>query len=296
MMPESDLHVLYLTKECNIRCTYCYQGEYKKDENMSVEKVIEDIDLIMASVPLDTRAKILLFGGEPFLNWKGIQAAMERAQMYVNQGRTIIMSITTNGTLMTKRRIKEILKYKHFMDIHVSIDGNKESQDKFRIYASGHGSHDMAAKNVKYMLRYFPWAQCRMVIADVDNFYNNFVYLAGLGFKSFCIQALRNNDGTYQTKQYHETFATQLAQIEEFMKTKNHVKIQEIQHPQSAENNDRMRHKADQTNSMYKYFLPDGGQVHQKTFTDHDFQHFTKGAAAEYNLFNKDKKQEASEA
>lgn len=86
----------------------------------------------------------------PSLIKKCVYYAEERAE-----GKHLIFSITTNGTLITE----EIVKFfdEHDIDLMISIDGPKEYHDCHRKLADGKtGSFDLMYKNVHMIKNKFP--------------------------------------------------------------------------------------------------------------------------------------------
>lgn len=73
-------HILYLTSRCNFACTYCYEHK----GNGKCANNIFDIDLETAKRQLDamfaqdggSQTCVVLFGGEPTLNWEVLKAAV----------------------------------------------------------------------------------------------------------------------------------------------------------------------------------------------------------------------------
>ena len=62
---------LYLTDDCNLKCSYCYEGNKKKNKSYMSEATLEKVLNFIAqnnrpNDPID----LLLLGGEPLLNKK----------------------------------------------------------------------------------------------------------------------------------------------------------------------------------------------------------------------------------
>ena len=68
---------LLLTHDCNLGCTYCYEGE-KFRKQMSVEVRERALDLAFADDA--TRVQVSFFGGEPLLEWAELVAATAAAR------------------------------------------------------------------------------------------------------------------------------------------------------------------------------------------------------------------------
>lgn len=152
-MPVKTL-VLHLANECNLRCTYCYagDGEYGAPQKyMSIETANQAIKFLMENSFGEKSVTIVLFGGEPFLNWKVLKHIVEHATEEGKKwGKKVNFSLTTNGTLLTDEQMKFLHKYK--IVTSVSMDGTKETHDKNRPMAFGQGSYDRTSKNVSKLI------------------------------------------------------------------------------------------------------------------------------------------------
>ncbi len=278
---ESDLYVIYLTERCNLKCEYCYEEATRGNSKMNPETAVKMVDDIIQEVNPSIKAKILLFGGEPLLNWNAVIAALDRLKMYHSSGRLLLCSITTNGTLLKKDKIKKLWGYRDFLHLQISIDGTQETHDKYRKFKSGIGSHQYVVKNCRTTLRYFPTTQARLVVSNPNDMLKDVKYLESLGFRDFCIQAKRN--GHSASKEMIDSFENNLQKVLSYLATKNVMKISDIQKPQGK------TREMKKEQGHYNYFLPDGGKIKQETYTSEGFQHFEKGEKSSYNILrNKD--------
>ncbi len=111
-----------ITKACNLKCVHCYASA---DSSTSGELTTEECkavidDLAEMKVPL-----ILFSGGEPLLR----KDIFELASYAKEKGLKIALS--TNGTLVSPE-VADSLKEAGFEYVGVSIDGMKDTNDKFR--------------------------------------------------------------------------------------------------------------------------------------------------------------------
>lgn len=63
---------IWLTYMCNLACTYCYEGNIKRTQSMSMEtadRVMEFITYKINSLEKKEKINIVLYGGEPLLNF-----------------------------------------------------------------------------------------------------------------------------------------------------------------------------------------------------------------------------------
>jgi uncharacterized protein len=139
-----------ISNTCNMKCKYCYAnfgayGSEKSLMNMDLLKIT--LDKFYAA--FDEIAVLQVFGGEPFLNFKGFQYICEYVENRYNSGkikyRTLITTVT-NGTVVTQRVIDLINKYHIY--VTVSLDGPQEVQDENRDFLNDRGTFNQVIKNI----------------------------------------------------------------------------------------------------------------------------------------------------
>ncbi|MHA1793095.1 MAG: radical SAM protein [Promethearchaeota archaeon] len=107
------------TKKCNLRCVYCYNDDTAGGKTLPLEKVkfgetppsfqpdLTTEQIRNRLIPQFKEMKLrslCLSGGEPFTRWKDI---IDLAPDFTDIGLEEFL-IATNGTLMTKQKIKEL--------------------------------------------------------------------------------------------------------------------------------------------------------------------------------------------
>lgn len=128
-----------VTKSCNLRCEYCY-AEYGKYGSAAKEHELDDFLNVLESLTshYHTIDRVQFFGGEPLLAKTKIIATIlffeKSAQLGVLKNLPKF-SVVTNGTLLHKKDILEILS-QHNFQVTVSIDGPKEITNILRPTAS----------------------------------------------------------------------------------------------------------------------------------------------------------------
>lgn len=149
-----------VTHQCNLRCTYCYEGN-KGEGRMSLETAKKCVDLLFAEDARnselvnehDANGLIIEFiGGEPFLEIDLIDQIMDYfldKAIELNHRWAIryMINISTNGTLGDDPRVRAFMnKYAGRLSIGVTIDGDKAAHDACRVDCNGCGSYDKAIK------------------------------------------------------------------------------------------------------------------------------------------------------
>ena len=82
------------------------------------------------------------FGGEPLLNWNVVTETVKYARSLEKKyNKNFRFTLTTNGMLLNDEKIDFINK--EIYDVVLSLDGRKETNDRFRIGKNKQGSYDL---------------------------------------------------------------------------------------------------------------------------------------------------------
>ena len=68
---------LYLTDSCNLKCSYCYEGDSKNSTFLTEEKLRLALNYIKTNNPVNDDIHLTLLGGEPLLNKKLLRKVFE---------------------------------------------------------------------------------------------------------------------------------------------------------------------------------------------------------------------------
>lgn len=123
---EKDYSVyLYYTESCNLRCNHCsVSAESKTDytNDMSFDEIKKAIDKIISINP----SSIVVTGGEPLYRKDWLKISKYLREKYDGK-----ISLMTNGTLINKYNINDIIQI--FNNIDISVDGvDEESCSRVR--------------------------------------------------------------------------------------------------------------------------------------------------------------------
>lgn len=139
-----------MTRRCNLKCVHCYAQsrniEYKNELTTHQGKELID-DLAQFGAPV-----ILFSGGEPLMRRDLPELALHA------RSRGMRAVISTNGTLIDKRMAK-VLKEIGLSYVGVSLDGMRETNDRFRgvkgaFDAALEGMRNCLAEGIKVGLRF----------------------------------------------------------------------------------------------------------------------------------------------
>lgn len=145
-----DTVVLFLTNQCNLRCSYCYasSGEFAP-KNMSWEAARAAIDRVMGDVTARGGTEMTLGfhgGGEPSLNWKILTGAVDYAKKKAAEKNiALCVSGAFNGYWTPKIREYMIA---NFTEISLSFDGLPTVQNSQRPAVGKGKSFDRVAETL----------------------------------------------------------------------------------------------------------------------------------------------------
>lgn len=100
-----------LTNACNLSCAYCYE-QHKKDYGKFDTKKVREVWDFLKNINEYFPKYIQFFGGEPLIHKKLILDFMRenREELFAMEGKMLV-SITTNGLLLTREFIDEFFSY-----------------------------------------------------------------------------------------------------------------------------------------------------------------------------------------
>lgn len=141
--------MVVLNLDCNLSCVYCYEGGMKGRHYLSEETADLLVDRIERNC-MDVGMPVHLdfYGGEPLLSLKMIKGISARLSSSAEKkGLAYDFSLVTNGTLLTKKRVKDLLPL-GLKSAKVTLDGPGQIHDSMRPFKSGLGSYSAILRNV----------------------------------------------------------------------------------------------------------------------------------------------------
>ncbi|HSK41366.1 MAG TPA: radical SAM protein [Arenibaculum sp.] len=137
---------LNVAQGCNLACTYCYADEGRfggRSRLMGQDVALAAVDRLLAGTRPGEDAVLGFMGGEPLLNRGLIQAVVPEADRRARRrGVRLRFSLTTNATLATPADAELFAAYP--FTVTVSLDGNREVNDRQRPGRDRHGSFERA--------------------------------------------------------------------------------------------------------------------------------------------------------
>ena len=147
-----DTVLLKVASRCNLDCTYCYVYHMGDESWRSLPKRMSEGTLAAVSRQLGSLERsqgrpfsIVLHGGEPLLlGHGGLQRLLTDLRAAVSPRCSI--SVQTNGTLLTNTILDVLMA--HRTTLSVSLDGDAEVHDRFRVDLRGRPSHKAVVAGV----------------------------------------------------------------------------------------------------------------------------------------------------
>ncbi|MEV7421559.1 FxsB family cyclophane-forming radical SAM/SPASM peptide maturase [Streptomyces sp. NPDC091212] len=150
---------------CNLACRYCYlyagpdRGWRARPAAASpevLERTATRIAEHAAAHGLRDLA-LVLHGGEPLLAGADRLAAFARdVRERAGAGRTVAVTVQTNGTLLTERRTATLAR--HAIRVGISLDGGRAAHNTLRTDHAGRPSWPAAARGARLLATHHPQA------------------------------------------------------------------------------------------------------------------------------------------
>lgn len=143
--------MLITTRQCNLRCVYCYE----RHENLSMSlDVYNGIALYIEKSLMDkkyTSVNITLFGGEPFAEYENVVNFLKDINRICDKYNVPFSAgATSNGVLITPGRFDRLYNL-GVTYYQITIDGLEDTHNMYRKSADGSGSFKKIIENLKYM-------------------------------------------------------------------------------------------------------------------------------------------------
>lgn len=152
--------MLYLTEDCNLRCTYCFVP--KKPRSMTPEIARQAVDFLLHREVsgVASRVDVTFFGGEPFLRADLMEEVIRHARQPRGGRRPRVgFAATTNATLAGER-IENLIRDAG-MKLLISLDGDSEA-NQARPFTNGRPSYDLVARNLPRLVAAASWSAVRL--------------------------------------------------------------------------------------------------------------------------------------
>lgn len=152
-MNHTPAHFLlqwHITERCNLRCSHCYQDNYRGHELNFTEllEILTQFKTLLATfrrrARKQIRGHITVTGGEPFVR----QDFIELLKVFNKQRALFSFAILTNGSLIDPQLAKQLRQLApHF--VQVSVEGTEKTHDHIR----GQGDFARTVSAIEHLRR-----------------------------------------------------------------------------------------------------------------------------------------------
>lgn len=141
--------IVVLNLDCNLACTYCFEGQRKGKWYLSDETARDFISFVKSrDLTGKKEIKITFYGGEPLLSIGRITGISEQLGAFAaEKGLRYEFGLVTNGTLLTADVVRK-LKPLGLTSAKVTLDGPADIHNRYRPFRSGAGSFDVIVRNI----------------------------------------------------------------------------------------------------------------------------------------------------
>ncbi|MFA6035068.1 MAG: radical SAM protein, partial [Myxococcota bacterium] len=185
-MAGRHIWALFLTRACNMACTYCYLRDFPAAggagaADMPRGTLLRTLDFIGAH-SIRTGAgstDVGMFGREPLMAPDLVRLVLDEAPRRVPFA---TLSINTNAALLDGAMLDALER--SGVRIAISLDGDRDSHDSGRAAAGGGSAYDRIKDNLPGLAAYSPAVIVRMTAtpATAGRICRNVSHIAGLGF------------------------------------------------------------------------------------------------------------------
>ena len=149
-MSYIDLTVL-LTHDCQLRCTYCFEGE-KSRKYISDGTASEILRFLESMKQVCRRLRVTWFGGEPLMAYAQLRRLSRTLTDFCNSnGIEYRGDMTTNGYALSLQRCKELVGELAVRRYIITIDGPASVHDHRRPLVGGQPTFARIMKNVDHL-------------------------------------------------------------------------------------------------------------------------------------------------
>ena len=165
--------IIKTTKQCNFRCSYCYENFSNQMIDKSKEKILYNFIRNEIIIKKIKKLYISWFGGEPLLNVDIINSLGEEILKLCKELNVEYhSSITTNGYLLNEKNIDTLFNINNRV-FQITLDGWSKIHNKNRVSFKGNATFEKILSNLKKLkLRNEKFIVFIRTNLNNENFYN----------------------------------------------------------------------------------------------------------------------------
>jgi len=177
---------LFLTYNCNCKCSYCFVQDSGSDISMDSYILDRSIDWIVENA--DSHVQLVFLGGEPTLKPELIERAVHRCKRWEKYHPVrFAFTMTTNSLNIDEELASKLAKWS--IQYLLSIDGYGERHNKSRPARFTKNPFGIIQSNFPVLKKYQQHITARLTVLPslVSGLYNDLVKLQEMGFDAFMI-------------------------------------------------------------------------------------------------------------
>ena len=152
--------MLYLTEDCNLRCTYCFIKKTPRAMSSETARKTVDFYLNRNISGIERHLGLTFFGGEPMMALDVMEEIIAYCRASRRKSRkTVHFAATTNATIATPR-VERIIRDSQ-MRLLVSVDGGEDAM-KSRPFVNGSSPFKAVSRNLGRLVKWSPSVVARM--------------------------------------------------------------------------------------------------------------------------------------
>ena len=125
--------ILVFTNNCNLACVYCHaRTNENSKEIMSEANIVKSLDFLLSIPLIDDEIRIEFQGGEPLLQYKKIQFAMDYVNAYAKKRNLRTSYVIVSNLAKMNSEIAADIAQRGNIALCTSVDGPKELHDSNR--------------------------------------------------------------------------------------------------------------------------------------------------------------------
>lgn len=180
--------IMNITDDCNLGCKYCFTTPNPRYISLDTMRAATAYMIHQQKLRgLHQKFSIAFFGGEPMMGFETLIRPFVDwlAETGLRTEYSIGLSMTTNGTLLTPDATAWLKN--NAVNILLSIDGNRCTQDGQRPCKNGESSFDILEKNIPSILTHYPYVTFRSAITPefAHQIGENYLFARKQGFKNY---------------------------------------------------------------------------------------------------------------
>lgn len=205
---------LYLTDNCNLRCSYCYEGIEKTEQSLQERDLPAVLEFLARYRNDGEQVHLLFLGGEPLLCKDLIYETIQLLESkYQELTPWLTYEITTNGILLDDKIID--LFWDNKFIVSISVDGDRDTHLLNRKSTGTAEVYEKIIDNLKKLCDKGINTSIRMTVTanNAHMVCKNIRYFYGFGVNKIHIGLDYLSDWT---KEQMEAFDLQLGQLDEY--------------------------------------------------------------------------------